>query len=293
MANIVHNTPMSKILVTGSSGFIGRKLISQLASNLNFQVTGLSRNPIQHCEIKGDISDSSTLVLLSKMNFDFIFHLAWEGLPDRSDDWCSLNLNNSYNFLNYMHANNLSTVFNVMGSCLEYGSITSPVKDETLPRGEDSFARAKIELHKRLVTTGMKLNWYRPFFVYGEGQPAKSLMPYLIQQLESGIIPKISSLSNSHDFINVEDVARALAISGLNYSKSRCINIGTGVSTEVSQIVNGFVRQYKIEIIENKLFGSAGLSSESKFLRKECGWTPKYVGIEGILQYFFGENYAR
>jgi nucleoside-diphosphate-sugar epimerase len=139
----------------------------------------------------------------------------------------------------------------------------------------------------------MKLNWYRPFFVYGEGQPAKSLMPYLIQQLESGIIPKISSLSNSHDFINVEDVARALAISGLNYSKSRCINIGTGVSTEVSQIVNGFVRQYKIEIIENKLFGSAGLSSESKFLRKECGWTPKYVGIEGILQYFFGENYAR
>jgi len=284
---------MSKILVTGSSGFIGRKLISQLASNPNLQVTGLSRNPVHNCEIQGDFSDSSTVVLLSRMNFDFIFHLAWEGLPDRSDDWCSLNLKNSYNFLGFMHEVSPTTVFNVMGSCLEYGSRTGPVTDETLPFGEDSFARAKIELHKKLVSIGLKLNWYRPFFVYGEGQPAKSLMPFLTQQLESGIIPKISSLSNSHDFINVEDVARALTISGLNYSKSRCINIGTGVSTEVSQIVNGFTRQHKIETVENKLFGTNGLRSESEFLRKECGWTPKYLGIEGILQYFFGENYAR
>jgi dTDP-6-deoxy-L-talose 4-dehydrogenase (NAD+) len=284
---------MSKILVTGSSGFIGRKLISQLASNPNLQVTGLSRNPVHHYEIQGDFSDSSTLALLSRMNFDFIFHLGWEGLPDRSDDWCSLNLKNSYNFLSLMYEVNQTAVFNVMGSCLEYGSKTGPVNDETLPDGEDSFARAKIELHRRLLSTGMKLNWYRPFFVYGEGQPTKSLMPFLSQQLESGIIPKLSSLSNSHDFINVEDVARALSISGLSYSKSRSINIGTGVSTEVSQIVNGFVKQYEIETIENKLFGSIGLRSESEFLRNNCGWAPKYVGIEGILQYFFGDNYAR
>jgi UDP-glucose 4-epimerase len=118
-------------------------------------------------------------------------------------------------------------------------------------------------------------------------------MPYLKEQLALGIMPKISSLSNSHDFINVEDVAQALAVSGLKFSKSRCINIGTGVTTEVSLIVNSFVRQHKIEISENQIFGSVGLSSESKFLRKECGWTPKYVGIEGIMQYFFGENYAR
>ena len=293
MTSIVHNIPMSKILVTGSSGFIGRKLISKLASYPNLQVTGLSRNPIHDCEIRGNISDYSTLDLLTKTNFDYVFHLAWEGLPDRSDDWCSLNLNNSYNFLHYMHKANSSTVFNVLGSCLEYGSITGPVSDETVPRGEDSFARAKIELHRRLTRTGMKLNWYRPFFVYGEGQPAKSLMPFLNQQLALGIVPKISSLSNSHDFINVEDVAQALALSGLDFSKSRCINIGTGVTTEVSQIVNRFVRQNKIEILENQIFGSNGLSSKSEFLRKEYGWTPKYIGIEGIMQYFFGENYAR
>jgi nucleoside-diphosphate-sugar epimerase len=284
---------MSKILVTGSSGFIGRKLISKLASYPDLQVTGLSRNPTHHCEMQGNISDYSTLNSLSKMNFDYVFHLAWEGLPDRSDEWCLLNLNNSYNFLHHMYAANSSTVFNVLGSCLEYGSFSGPVSDETVPRGDDSFARAKIELHNRLTSTGMKLNWYRPFFVYGEGQPAKSLMPFLNEQLALGILPKISSLSNSHDFINVEDVAQALAVSGLNFSKSRCINIGTGVTTEVSQIVNSFVRQYKNEISENQIFGSKGLSSESEFLRKECGWTPKFVGIEGIMQYFFGETYAR
>ena len=38
MVSIVHNIPMSKILVTGSSGFIGRKLISKLASYPNLQV---------------------------------------------------------------------------------------------------------------------------------------------------------------------------------------------------------------------------------------------------------------
>jgi UDP-glucose 4-epimerase len=289
-------------IVTGGAGFIGSHLVDRLVKLKHKVIVldNLSTGRIENIRhnlnkikfIKCDLSKIGDWKIYFK-KADYVFHLAWEGLPDRSDDWCSLNLNNSYNFLHYMHEANSSTVFNVLGSCLEYGSITGPVSDETIPRGEDSFARAKIELHKRLTRTGMKLNWYRPFFVYGEGQPAKSLMPFLNQQLALGIVPKISSLSNSHDFINVEDVAQALALSGLDFSKSRSINIGTGLTTEVIQIVNSFVRHHKIEILENQIFGTNGLSSESKFLRKEYGWTPKYVGIEGIMQYFFGENYAR
>ncbi|WP_299056113.1 TIGR01777 family oxidoreductase [uncultured Polaribacter sp.] len=72
---------MAKILITGGSGLIGKRL-TEILKNSNHTISILSRNPKKTHEFKWDISadfiDKDALI-----NTDYIIHLAGDGIADK------------------------------------------------------------------------------------------------------------------------------------------------------------------------------------------------------------------
>ena len=87
-----------RILITGASGFIGRHLLNKLAST-NHQILVISRNlsflqsiPQNVLGVHADLSNLRCIKSSFK-NFDpdLVYHFAWQGIPNFSDENCKLN----------------------------------------------------------------------------------------------------------------------------------------------------------------------------------------------------------
>jgi nucleoside-diphosphate-sugar epimerase len=277
-----------KILVTGASGFLGKKLLSELKGDAEAEITCVSRTFKKSSDsvtwVEGDLGDQDFIDRLASGKYEKVFHLAWEGLPDRSAEMNLLNLEISKNFLAKLVKNGIQEL-NIIGSCLEYGDVNKLVSDTELPKGEDSFALAKIELNQYVKNLDVSYRWFRPFFIFGEGQNPNSLIPSLIANLANGLSPEIKAINNSHDFISVNDVAKAIHLASINSSVLGEINVGTGVLTPVGQIVEAFHEKYDLRF--NYFFEpNPGLSSNSIKLMNFTNWKPEYVGLKGIIDYY-------
>jgi nucleoside-diphosphate-sugar epimerase len=279
-----------KVLVTGASGFIGNALVKELSEIPDLDITAISRSPkLTNTDtginwLSGDLNESHFVNSLSGMDFDKVFHLAWQGLPDRSSDLCKLNLEISKKFLLGI-SNRKEVELNVLGSCLEFGDAFGEILDSTQPKSNDDFGQAKIELNEFVKSIGVNYRWFRPFFVFGTGQNPRALIPSIIESIRRGQPIKINSVDNSHDFIAVEDVARAISTTSMIKGVYGEINIGTGELTSVGEIARRLYSTHGLKFDQN-FNPSNGFYAESKILRSLCSWSPKYAGIEGILQYY-------
>jgi len=277
-----------KVLVTGGSGFFGQNLINELSKSRHLQITCLSRNPQKNFRnvnwVQGDLTNNDLLSNLGKQEFRKLYHLAWDGLPNRSIEFSELNLNNSKRLIeNLVNKNDIE--LNIIGSCLEYGDIDGYINDESIPNGKDSFAVAKIKLNQYVSKLGVPYRWYRPFFVYGLGQNREALIPCLLRSLKNNEPLNIKSISNSHDFVSVSDVVKAIILSSNLNSIMGEINIGTGVLTTVGDIVSAFYKQFSLTF-EIDFDRNPGLVSNSSKLKEIAGWEPEFTGISGILNYY-------
>ena len=72
---------MSKILITGGTGLVGKKLTEMLEER-NHEVLILSRNPKNKNEFKWDVS-SKHIDEKALKNIDYIVHLAGAGIADK------------------------------------------------------------------------------------------------------------------------------------------------------------------------------------------------------------------
>ena len=274
--------------MTGGSGFFGQNLIKELSKSRNLQITCLSRNPQNNYRninwIQGDLTDSDLVANLGKQEFRKLYHLAWDGLPNRSNEFSELNLNNSKRLIENLVTKN-DIELNVIGSCLEYGDIKGYVEDKSTPNGKDSFAIAKIQLNQYISNLGVPYRWYRPFFVYGLGQHKDALIPSLLRNLKSNTPINIKSISNSHDFVSVSDVVKAIILSSNHNSIMGEVNIGTGVLTTVGDIVSAFYKQFNLTF-DMDFQRNPGLVSNSIKLKEIAGWEPEFTGISGIVNYY-------
>lgn len=274
--------------MTGGSGFFGQNLIKELSKSRNLQITCLSRNPQNNYRninwVQGDLTDSDLVANLGKQEFRKLYHLAWDGLPNRSNEFSELNLNNSKRLIENLVTKN-DIELNVIGSCLEYGDIKGYVEDKSTPNGKDSFAIAKIQLNQYISNLGVPYRWYRPFFVYGLGQHKDALIPSLLRNLKSNTPINIKSISNSHDFVSVSDVVKAIILSSNHNSIMGEVNIGTGVLTTVGDIVSAFYKQFNLTF-DMDFQRNPGLVSNSIKLKEIAGWEPEFTGISGIVNYY-------
>lgn len=282
---------MSKILVTGANGFIGRALVKQLISQ-ELNVIALSARD-------GDIANKHTLETLPQKDISHVFHLA--GKTFVPDSWIDPQIFYQTNVLGTVNVLEFCRVHNVP---LTYVSAYVYGHPEILPIREDSIIRPNNPYAMTKWIAEQACSFYakiynipvitiRPFNAYGIGQAAKFLIPAIIRQvIESGPNIVVKDLTPKRDYVYLDDLLTALIATLSNPINYRTFNIGSGISLSVQEVIDSIqdVAGTSKRIICDNVVRANELMDVTADITKagiELGWHPKYsfrAGIEEIIK---------
>lgn len=238
---------MPTIAVTGASGFIGRHVMRWLSRRRGCRVVACGRNreKLQKLGVEYIVHDLSieradSYDLLGRP--DGLIHLAWEGLPRYNDPvHIEENLFASYRFLRTMIAGGLPSL-TVAGTCYEYGLRTGSLSEDVAPRPTTCYGIAKnslrVFLEEMRKRYPFRLMWTRLFFLYGEGQHPRSLIP----QLDMAMMRREESFAMSggeqlRDYLPVEEASRLLVLLAMQDKHEGIVNVCSGAPISVRRLV--------------------------------------------------------
>jgi len=243
-----------KVAVTGASGFIGRHVISSLAET-GSDVVAVMRDAKKAGWLEGlakivemDISApaSASYELLGKP--DVVIHLAWGGLSNyKSLYHFETELPNQFVFLKRLVETGLPSLL-VAGTCFEYGLQAGALSEENYPRPVTAYGQAKDALRRQLeflkAEIPFALTWARLFYLYGEGQPAASLMPLLEDAVSRGEEKfDMSGGEQLRDYLPVITAAQKIVDLGLNCPDSGIVNVCSGQPISVRKLVEKWIAE--------------------------------------------------
>lgn len=307
---------MKKILITGSSGFIGSHLAEELVKN-NYRVKALvhynsfrnignldfiDKKILHNLEIVfGNVEDFNFMKRIS-MGADVIMHLAaLIGIPysyEAVRSYINTNIIGTQNILQAALENNIRQVIHTSTSEV-YGSAEYIPIDEKHPlKGQSPYSATKIAADKLAESYWrsfkLPVSIIRPFNTYGPRQSARAIIPSIIMQIiQDRPEVFIGSDFPIRDFTYVSDTVGAfIAMVGNKKSIGQVINIGFGggVSVkELSGIICNMLRKKRIKITSVKERIRPERSEVERLVcnnRKAKGllkWQPK-VNLEGGLK---------
>lgn len=247
-----------KVLVTGSTGFIGKHVIDALLNYGDINIIATSSNEeslnkiFKNTKIKFlpfDIHSNkiSELNLLKYFDYpDKLIHLAWKGLPNYNEAFhITDNLINDFNFLSNLIHHGLNDI-TVTGTCFEYGMLEGELDEKMETYPTNYYALAKDTLRKMLeieqVQYKYDLKWVRLFYMYGFGQSSKSLISQLEIALNKGEqFFNMSGGEQIRDYLPVEEVAKNIVNIALQSEISGIINNCSGKPLRVVDFIESYL----------------------------------------------------
>ncbi|MCK5037910.1 MAG: NAD-dependent epimerase/dehydratase family protein [Thermoplasmata archaeon] len=283
-----------KVLVTGSNGFVGRSLVQALkaegAKVIEFDISNGQ-----------DITDWKAMENLEKA--DIVFHLAAIAFVpyawDNPQKTYNVNVLGTLNILEYCRKNDIEKM--VLASSYIYGPPEYLPVDEKHPLNPNNpYSRSKL-LSENLCKAyhddfGLKCLILRPQNIYGKGQDEMFLIPEIIKQLPSGKIT-LKDPNPKRDFIYLDDVIEAYLLSGLAEVEYEAINIGSGKSYSVREIVDKIIElhgkpvdvSYSNETRKNEVMD---VIADIRKAKDVLGWEPKHDLEKGLSEIYDQREYS-
>lgn len=274
---------MTKILVTGSTGFIGKHLMPALIK-AGYQAYGVG-------SMSGDITKAETWSDFPEC--DYLIHLAGRSFVPLSwsdpSGFIQVNLMGTIAALDYCRKYNAKLIF--LSSYL-YGNPPS------LPIAEDcpTIASNPYGLSKKLAedacdfysgSYGVPATILRPFNVYGPGQNENFLIPSIIQQVLSADNVTVKDLEPKRDYIYIDDLISAILKSLNNVNGLNIFNVGSGISYSVADLIRTVqqIKQSNLPVVsgnerrKDEIMDTIADISKAK---RELGWEPQWSLEQGI-----------
>jgi GDP-4-dehydro-6-deoxy-D-mannose reductase len=279
---------VTKVLVTGANGFIGRRLVKSLSS-LGVEAVPVGRD-------QGDLANGQAWDRLPRT--DVVVHLAGRSFVPDSWRECA----------EFLRTNVVSTAQALEYCCrtsarLIYVSAYVYGIPRSLPISEDHPANPNnpYALSKRMGEEacefyssyrGVSATVLRLFNVYGPEQRPEFLIPEIIQQVRKGERILVKDLKPRRDYVYVDDVVDALVRTLRASSKGfNVFNVGSGESLSVAEIVDCIQRAAGTSLPVE--CGSVARPQEIPDVRADItrarsvlGWKPRHsfnMGIQSIL----------
>jgi UDP-glucose 4-epimerase len=228
---------MSTYLITGATGFIGKRLVKLLIAK-HHKVVLMTRKPVQgHDSIVFDFENGD----YSKINLkgiDVIFHLA--GIAHKMKSF--KNQNDLYKKINSDSVLKLAEVaikYNVKKfifvSTVKAGGIKLNSRkmiseiDQNTPEG--IYAKSKRDAELRVLALAdnskMFLSIIRPALVYGPG--VKGNLDNMLKAIKKGWFPPLPRVSNSRSMVHVDDLVEAIYfVSNESKANNEIFNVTDG-----------------------------------------------------------------
>jgi nucleoside-diphosphate-sugar epimerase len=241
----------TRVLVTGSTGFIGRHLVDRLIG-LKAQVYA-GTDPAD----EPDVVFRSSRLSLQLLAFDvrdaqavrravdeatpeIVFSLAAVGVTNSAVDSMLALLVNAGGVVNLLEALRRSSVRRVLlvGTCHEYGAYGAI---EGLDPSS-AYAASKVAAwafgRMSWRAWGLPVVTVRPFQVYGPGQPHQCLIPAAIRAALSGEDFPMTPGEQERDFIYVRDVVDAMLTTAKTPGiEGTSLDLGTGTGYAIRHVV--------------------------------------------------------
>ena len=295
-----------KVLITGGTGFIGANIVRRLLKD-GHDVHLLVRKEYDNARLddvidnlrfyEADLTDLSSLdTVLMLVKPDWVFHLSVYGAYSHQNDGRTIFETNVLGTMNLINAC-IKCGFEVFvntGSSSEYGYKDHPSRETELLEPASTYAVSKaattmfcgyIAREKNVMIPTLRL-----YSVYGPYEDDGRLVPTLIRFGTQGYFPPLVDPDIAHDFVFVDDVVEAYLLAAMS-KEQQCdaiYNVGTGVQTNIREIVDVASRQ--MDILEepqwgtmaNRRWDTSCWIADNRLIRKQLGWTPSHSLEEGF-----------
>lgn len=242
------------VLLTGATGFVGRQVLRALGDR-GCRVRVVAREGRQHLVTadsvvaSGDIfAESAEWWAETCRGVDTVIHAAWYVEPDqylqspKNRDCLAGTLKLAQGAMDGKVRR-----FVGIGTCFEYDldagylATTTPLKPAT------AYASAKVEafvtLSQLLPKHGVEFAWCRLFYLYGEGEDRRRLVPYLRAKLSAGEHADLGSGMQVRDYLDVREAADMIVDTALSPAQGP-VNICSAKPVTVRALAERIADEY-------------------------------------------------
>jgi dTDP-6-deoxy-L-talose 4-dehydrogenase (NAD+) len=246
------------VLLTGATGFVGRQVLRALAER-GRKVRAVVRAGSESRLPRTDAVESviATPDIWSEKvawwadtcrGVDTVIHVAWYAEPGQYLQSPKNSECLAGTLLLAEGAGRASVRrFVGVGTCFEYDidlgllGVDAPLKPMT-PYAEAKTAVFRT-LSQQLPAKGIEFVWCRLFYLYGEGEDERRLVPYLHAKLRAGEPAELTSGEQIRDYLDVRDAGRMIADAALGTVQGP-VNICSGVAVIVRALAERIADQY-------------------------------------------------
>jgi nucleoside-diphosphate-sugar epimerase len=295
-----------RVLVTGSSGFVGANLARRLISD-GHDVHLLLRPNHEEWRLRDvesarhvvDVTDAEGVKQVVRgVRPEWIFHLAAYGAYSSQTGLLETVQTNLVGTANLVDAA-LSVGFEAFvntGSSSEYGLKSHAAAETDLlePNSDYALTKAAATMYCRNAarTYDVRLRTLRLYSVYGPWEEPARLIPTLIVYGLKGKLPKLADPDIARDYVHVEDACDAylLAAADEKAENGAIFNVGTGVQTSLAQVVQTAREVMPIKekpawgSMPNRKWDTTTWVADNRAISQTLGWKPRYQFQEGLEQ---------
>uniref|UniRef100_C6E4X7 NAD-dependent epimerase/dehydratase n=1 Tax=Geobacter sp. (strain M21) TaxID=443144 RepID=C6E4X7_GEOSM len=243
-----------RLLITGSTGFVGANLLHGLYAGHEAHVTvrqGADTWRIDSClpDVAGvwrtDLADRDAVFdLMANVRPEAVIHVAaYGGLPAQTDKAKMVdgNLNATVNLLDAAVDNDVAIFIN-SGSSSEYGVKDQPMREDDNCQPVNFYGITKLAAtnYCSMVgwATGRRICTLRLFSPYGQFEQPTRLYPSIMDALKRDESPRLSNPTSVRDFIAVERVVEVYrSMLSAPFDPGGVYNVGSGKQQTLREFV--------------------------------------------------------
>jgi len=271
------------VLITGSSGFLGRHFAEKLA--------GPDSLLILKSRVDGDVRDEKTWLQYEPT--DNLLHLA--GPTFVPDSWASPSsfIENSslgtLNALEYCRRTNARFVFLSTYMYSQKRGVAASESGDLVPKNPYALSKFMGETLCNFYSEhfGVATVIIRPFNIYGVNQNPKFLVPTILEQALVGDEIHVQDVRPSRDYVYITDFIDAIKKVIESEVKYDVFNIGSGISYSVEELIEtlGKVVGRKLKIVSAMTKRPEEIDftqADNSHAKAVLGWQPSCSLFDGL-----------